>query len=155
MNSQQQNDDEYFIVPDAKPRFKGGPANKRKGSRIERDYANIFKVHVPQCQTTRNTSKLLDACKVDLNFLPVLLQIKAGIQRDYNAATILNEMVAALSKHLPPHYPEHKMPKAVIHHKDIPEGRKTKPRLPTDSMVTMTFDDFMILFQAYLKTITI
>lgn len=150
-----QQDDEYFIVPDDVPRINKGPANKRKGSRVERDYANIFKKYVPQCQTTRNTSKLLDACKVDLNFLPVLHQIKAGIQRGYDAAVILNEMTAALSKHLPPHYPEHKMPKVVIHHKDTPDGRRTKPRLPTDTMVTMTFDDYMILFQSYLKTINI
>lgn len=153
MNSLQVDEEEYITLGEIVPKKHRGPANKRKGSRVEREYANIFKELnelLSQCKTTRNTSRVLDACKVDLNFLPILVQIKAGEQKGLNPSVVLQEMVSELKKHLPANYPEHTMPKVLIHHKDMPKGRRK--RVPTDSMVSMTFDDFLIFFLAFLKT---
>lgn len=153
MNSLQVDEEEYITLGEKPEKKHKGPANKRKGSRVERDYANIFKELddlLAQCQTTRNSSKVLDACKIDLNFLPILVQIKAGDQKGLNPSVVLQEMVSELKKRLPANYPEHTMPKVLIHHKDMPKG--SRKRVPTDSIVSMTFDDFLILFLAFLKT---
>lgn len=149
----QDNDDIIILTTETKiPNSKRGPANKAKGSRVEREYANFFKnfhISLKHCKTTRNTSRMLDACKIDLNFLPILTQIKAGKQIALNPSVVLQEMINALKDNLPENYPEHKMPKIVIHHKDIPKGRRN--RTPVDTIVSMTFEDFLIFFSAFLK----
>lgn len=145
-------DDDIFVIETGISKSKRGPANKAKGSRIERYYANFFKEFhelLKHCKTTRNTSRLLDACKIDLNFLPVLTQIKAGEQKGLNPSVVLEDMVKALRENIPESYPEHKMPKIVIHHKDMPKGRRK--RIPTDTMVSMTFDDYLIFLTAFLN----
>lgn len=149
-SSEGNNDD--IIVIDVKQKVRPGPKNKRKGSRVEREYANFFKnfdESLKHCKTTRNTSKLLDNCKIDLNFLPVLVQIKAGEQRGLNPALVLSQITDSLRTNIPEGYPEHSMPKIVVHHKDIPKGRRN--RVAEDTIVTMTFEDFLIFFAAFLK----
>lgn len=144
-------DEDLFTIEVGK-KSRQGPMNKRKGSRVERYYSNFFKQFhelLKYCKTTRNTSKLLDNCKVDLNFLPILVQIKAGEQKGLNIANVLVDMKEALRKNIPQNYPEHRMPKIVIHHKDIQKGKRT--RNPEDTLVTMTFDDFLIFFLAFLN----
>lgn len=147
----QLDDDIIVLTPTEKTKSKG-PANKRKGSRVEREYANFFKNFDPSlthCKTTRFTSRILDNCKIDLNFLPILVQIKAGEQKGLNISNVLQSMIEALTENLPQDYKEHSMPKIVVHHKDIPKGRRT--RISTDTIVSMTFEDFLILFSAFLK----
>lgn len=151
-NSLQMDDDTIIIDIKQKPR--PGPKNKRKGSRVEREYANFFKEFdesLKHCKTTRNTSKLLDNCKIDLNFLPILVQIKAGEQKGLNPSLVLSQITDSLRINIPGGYPEHTMPKIVIHHKDVPKGRRN--RVSTDTIVTMTFDDFLTFFSAFLKQI--
>lgn len=146
--------DDDLITIEVGRKSNRGPANKRKGSRVEREYANFFKEFhelLKHCKTTRNTSKLLDNCKIDLNFLPILVQIKAGEQKGLNPSIILKQMSEALRENIPQSYPEHKMPKIVIHHKDLPKGKRT--RSPEDTMVSMTFDDWLILFSAFINQI--
>lgn len=144
--------DDDLITIQVGEKVSKGPANKRKGSRVEREYANFFKQFdetLKHCKTTRNTSKLLDNCKIDLNFLPILVQIKAGEQKGLNPAVILKQISEALRENIPQSYPEHKMPKVLIHHKDIPKGRRT--RNPEDTIISMTFDDWLILFSAFIN----
>lgn len=145
--------DNDIIVLETKVRVSRGPANKAKGSRVEREYANFFKnfdESLKHCKTTRNTSRMLDNCKIDLNFLPILTQIKAGKQMGMNPSVVLEQMTQALLENLPKDYKEHIMPKVVIHHKDIVKGRNR--RIPTDTIVSMTFEDFLIFFSAFLKS---
>lgn len=152
MREQQESSLDDIIIINTKEKVRPGPKNKRKGSRVEREYANFFKQFdesLKHCKTTRNTSKLLDNCKVDLNFLPILVQIKAGEQKGLNPSLVLQQMSESLRENIPQGYPEHKMPKIVIHHKDIPKGRRN--RISEDTIVTITFDDFLILFSAFLK----
>lgn len=155
MNSlpEEEADDEIISFnPNTRIEKSQGAKNKAKGSGIERLYANIFKqlhVSLEKCKTTRFTSKLLDNCKIDLNFLPILVQIKAGRQLGLSSSKVLQEMEVALKENLPKGYPEHKMPKIVIHHKDIEKGRNV--RIPTDAMVHMTFDDWIPMFLAYVE----
>lgn len=143
--------DEVVIIPIEK-KANRGPQNKAKGSRVEREYANIFKEFdesLKHCKTTRFTSRILDNCKIDLNFLPVLIQIKAGKQLGLNPSNVLDTITLALRENLPQDYKEHSMPKIIIHHKDKPKGRMR--RIPSDTLVHMTFEDFLIFFSAFLK----
>lgn len=123
--------------------------NKALGFDAERLYMAEFRDNLdsPFCKTTRNTSRMLDACKVDLNFLPVLIQIKAGIQKGLRATNVLKEMEISLSENYPPSDPIHQMPKLLIHHKEKPAGQKSRTKF--ESMVTMTFEDFKRFYIAY------
>ena len=120
------------------------------GHNAERLYAKIMQeAGFTHCKTTRNTSRLLDACKIDLNFLPVLIQIKAGNQKGMNPSTILRQITEELQKNYPPMEDIHKKPRAIIHHKRLEEG--TNRRKDTDAIVHMTFNDFLTLMVAYNK----
>lgn len=114
--------------------------NRRKGHDAERYYAQLFRdLGFPLCKTTRESSRLLDNCKIDLDFLPVLVQIKAGRQKDFNPSKILFEMETKLKENFPEDEIIHKKPKLVIHHKQGVSGRK---RNEYDELVIMTFETF-------------
>lgn len=129
-----------------------GKTNKRKGSNAERYYANYFKAlhkDFNMCITSRQGSRIMDDCKVDLINLPVLLQIKAGKQRGLNVSSVLQEMEEMLSKKIPSTSDVHDMPKIVIHRKDVGKGKR---RNEYSEIVSMTFEDFINLFKkAYIK----
>lgn len=133
------------IVVGDKPKKNMGRANKRKGSHVERVYAKIFRdLGHTKCGTTRQSSRILDDCAVDLNFIPLLVQIKAGKQQGLNVAKVLQDMKDRIAEKLPKHYPEQEMVKIVVHHRDMPKGQRV--RTPYDSIVSMTFDDFVTMF---------
>lgn len=124
--------------------------NKSLGYSIEREYAIIFReMGFDKCKTTRNTSRLLDSCKVDLNFLPILLQLKAGFQKGMSVTGILKEMETLLTEHYPDYDPIHDLPRAVVHHKPKPKG--VRERTEYDVMVHMTFKNFKKLLMGYHK----
>lgn len=129
-----------------------GKTNKRKGSNAERHYVNYFKgLHkdFSFCITSRQGSRILDDCKVDLMNLPILLQIKAGKQRGMNPSAVLQEMDEMLVQKIPASDPMHKLPRAVIHRKEVGRGKR---RNKYSEIVSMTLEDFTKLFlKAYGK----
>lgn len=141
---------EEIIGKAKRTKKKQGPRNRDKGHRVERDYAKIFQeAGFKMCKTSRATSRLLDACKIDLNFIPIMLQIKAGYEKGLNPAAILRQMEEELNKNYPVTDPIHKLPRAVLHHKDLPKGQSS--RTVYDAMVSMTFKDLLVLVVAFNK----
>ncbi len=126
--------------------------NKRKGSNAERHYCNVFKnLHTDfsKCRTSRQGSRLMDDCKVDLINIPLLLQIKAGLQRGLNVSSVLQEMDEKLAENLPDDDKRLSLPKAVVHYKQVGRGKK---RDKYSEIVSMTFEDFIEIFlKAYTK----
>ena len=124
-----------------------GSTNKRKGSDAERYYASKFREQgFPYCRTSREASKLHDDCAVDLVFLPVLAQIKAGRQRNMNPSKVLSDIEERILNNFPEQSPERNMPSIMIHYKEVGRGRK---RTKYDELVTMTFETFLIFLKAY------
>lgn len=112
--------------------------NRRKGHNAERHYANIFKELYPDVVTSRYGSRQMDDAKVDLFGLPFLAQIKAGKQKGLKVHEVLQEM-----KELVPKQYKDDL-KVVIHHR---EGTRGKKRTEFDSIVSMTFEDFLTIIK--------
>lgn len=111
--------------------------NRVMGHTAERDYASDFRaLGFPNCKTTRETSTLLDSCKVDLSGIPFNIQIKAGKQTSLNCRKVICDMKEKLLEFFPERLD---LLKCVIHHI---KGKQGKVRLEEDALVTMTVDDF-------------
>jgi len=108
--------------------------NRTKGHSAERLYALKFREIFPKCQTSRYASRMMDDAGVDLVGLPMLVQIKAGLQKGMKPHEVL--------KNIKDNLPDESKPKVLIHHK---EGAKGKKRDEFSSLVTMTFEDFFHL----------
>ena len=122
-----------------------GGTNKRKGSNAERLYAIKFReLGFDKCRTSREGSKLLDDCAVDLMFIPVLAQIKAGRQKGMNYSKVLKDIEDRIRENFPVESPEQSMPRILIHYKEAPwiKGERRK-RTEYDELVTMTFETFI------------
>lgn len=134
-----------------KPR--SGARNKRKGSNAERLYAIRFREFgFDKCITSREGSKLLDDCAVDLMFIPILAQIKAGRQTGMNISKVLKDIKDRIALRFPSDAPEQRMPAIVIHYKDmgfIKGSGERRVRGEYDEIVSMTFDTFAIFLKAY------
>ena len=119
-----------------------GKINKRKGSDAERHYAKIFREDLgfTHCKTARMGSKLHDDAGIDLIFIPLNIQIKAGKQVGLNPSKELNYMQDRMSELFPKTSLEHNYPKLVIHKKEVGQGKK---RSEFDEIVFMTFKDFV------------
>jgi hypothetical protein len=118
--------------------------NRTKGHSAERLYALKFRELFPKCQTSRYASRMMDDAGVDLVGLPMLVQIKAGLQKGMKPHEVL--------KNIKDNLPDESKPKVLIHHK---EGAKGKKRDEFSSLVTMTFEDFFNLINlAYNDTKT-
>ena len=132
-----------------KPRVNYGRRNKVKGNNAERLYAKLFReVGFSKCITAREGSRLYDDCAVDLIFLPILVQIKAGKQKAMNTSKVLMDMRDRIADRFPEDAPEQTMPKVIIHHKDR-EVKGSQVRTEYDQLVTMTVDTFLIFLKAY------
>lgn len=117
--------------------------NRTKGHDAERYYAQLFRSYgFDKCITTREGSRLLDGCGIDLLNLPFLVQIKAGKQTAMNPSEVLQYMKERIALELPENAPEVSMPKIVIHKKDIGRGKK---ETPYHQLVYMSMDDFIKL----------
>lgn len=128
-----------------------GGTNKRKGSNAERLYAIKFRqLGFDKCRTSREGSKLLDDCAVDLMFIPVLAQIKAGRQKGMNHSKTLKDIQDRIKEHFPSDALEQFMPRILIHYKEAPfvKGEKRK-RTEYDELVTMTFETFTKFLISY------
>lgn len=122
-----------------KPRSMGA-TNKRKGSDAERFYAKKFReLGFTHCKTARMGSKLHDDAGIDLIFLPMNVQIKAGKQVGLNPSKELDYIQDKMAELFPPTSQEHKLPKVLIHKKEVQKGKR---RTASDELVFMTFEDF-------------
>lgn len=128
-----------------------GGTNKTKGSDAERYYAIKFReLGFDKCITSRQGSKLLDDCAVDLMFLPFLAQIKAGRQIGMNSSKVLKDIEDRIKMKFPQDALEQNMPRILIHYKEAQfvKGEK-RNRTEYDELVTMTFETFTIFLKAY------
>ncbi len=102
--------------------------NRTKGHAAERLYAQEFRdLGWPMCKTCRETSRLKDNCKIDLDFIPFNVQVKAGIQKGMKPNAIFTLMDTLLTENFPKEDPIHELPKILIHKKPVGRGKKTKP----------------------------
>lgn len=122
-----------------------GKTNKRKGSDAERHFAKIFReLGFTHCKTSRMGSKLHDDAGIDLIFVPLNVQIKAGKQVGLNASRELEYIQNRMIELFPPTSIEHSLPKILIHRKEVGQGKK---RGEFDDIVAMSFKDFVLLIQ--------
>lgn len=121
-----------------------GKTNKRKGSDAERYYAKIFREELgfSHCKTARLGSKLHDDAGIDLIFIPLNIQVKAGKQAGLNVSKELENMQNKMIEFFPSTSLEHSYPKIVIHKKEAGTGRR---RTEFDEIVSMSFKDFKTL----------
>jgi len=142
---------QHGLPQEKKPR--SGGRNKRKGSNAERLYAIRFReLGFDKCITSREGSKLLDDCAVDLMFVPILAQIKAGRQTSMNLSKVLKDIKDRIALRFPHDAPEQSMPGIVIHYKDmgfIKGSGERRARTEYDEIVSMTFDTFAIFLKSY------
>lgn len=119
-----------------KPTKGKGNANRRRGHQYERDLAREFReLGYPRCRTTRETSKLLDACKVDLDIPDFNIQaksVRAGIK--------YSEIFDDIDEKLAEHYPERLGYISAILHKKMGE-----------ELVILKKEDFYKLVTMYLN----
>jgi hypothetical protein len=115
--------------------------NRTKGHNFERYLAKIFreKLGFTFCKTSRQASRLLDASKVDLAFIPFNVQAKA-VKANINYQDVFRTMDEALNLNFPPTDPQIKYPKIIFHKK----GTVTK-KDKYQSVVVMEENEFIEL----------
>jgi hypothetical protein len=102
-----------------------GKANRRKGHAFERFLAQKFRqMGYSFCKTTRAASRILDACQVDLAFIPYNVQAKK-VKATINYTEIFDSMKTNLELNFPPNAEEHTKPLMIFHSK----GKKDSERL--------------------------
>lgn len=152
-----ENDEFIFLEGDngEKPSRKSlGKKNRQKGHQAERDLVAIFKeAGFNFCCTTRLSSRLLDNCGIDLDFLPVIIQSKAGKQTSLNHLNELQSIDERVKTNLPPESEWRNKPKAIVQLGNSGRGRR---KTEYHDKVTMNLTDFIILLKkAYLKNDTV
>ena len=92
--------------------------NRTKGNNLERKVAkDLREIGFSFCKTSRQASRLLDDCQVDLAFVPFNIQCKNGYENSWpRAARIFTDMEGLLKKNYPQEDSIHGYPKIVIHH---------------------------------------
>lgn len=78
-------EEEYIELDEIIPMT--GKQRKNIGHSAERRIAKLFREELKQeyCETSRANSKLLDKCGIDLDNVPLRVQIKAGEQKNFSA----------------------------------------------------------------------
>jgi hypothetical protein len=98
-----------------------GTANRRKGHAFERLLAAFFRqiLGFQFCKTSRQSSRLMDDCGVDLTGLPFLIQAKRGYNKNRPKYEAVYE---SIKSKLRENYPEddivHDKPIVLIHKMD-------------------------------------
>lgn len=113
-----------------------------KGHNLERSLTLFFKNELgyEHAKTSRNFSRVLDACSIDICNIPFLIQAKCGYQKVRpKADELFLKMKALLIDNFPSGDPIHKYPKILIH--------KMDERKPENALVTMTLKDFKDLLK--------
>ena len=124
---------------------KNGAYCRRKGHAAEQEYAKRFReMGYEFCKTTREGSRMLDACGIDLYGIPLNAQIKCGFKKQRpNAEALFKKMKEDMKKHIPPGESYHILPKILIH--------KSQGYTEEGELVTMTWKDFVPFLEAYKK----
>jgi len=126
-----------------------GKQNRKKGHRAEQIYAGEFrKMGFDRCVTSRFGSKQHDNAGIDLINLPFNVQIKAGLQRGFNASSVLQYTKEETEKIFSKDSMERKALLIGILHKQSPKGKK---KTEYDQLVFMTFKDFKQLINKIKK----
>ena len=127
---------------------KTGASARRKGHYYERVIMHFFRdiLGYKYCKTTRDTSGMLDSCKIDVNItpdpvdLPMLVQVKAGYSNARpKPDQIFREMKEQLQHNFPKEHPIHTKPMLLVHKLD---GRKEE-----DFIATMKWKDMKVLLK--------
>ena len=89
-----------------------GVRNRRKGHNYERELAKEFRdIGFERCRTTRESSKLLDSCKIDLDLPDLNVQAKNVI-----GGVNYLKVFALMDEHLKLKIPERlDLPKVIFH----------------------------------------
>lgn len=133
------------------PKKKTGKYCRTKGHKAEQELAKLFReLGYSFCKTSREESKVLDACKIDLVNLPIHIQSKAGYNIGVSPHLLLRQMKEELKKRIPPESPEHGKPAVVIHRRDKTQGVRERDEF--DTMVHMSMKDFLFFFSKTYNT---
>lgn len=95
-----------------------GKRNREKGHRLERDVARWFREELgfSFAKTTREASRLLDSCKIDIANVPLLIQCKAGYEKNYPKYPHIHHQIRKkLRENVPPGNELHKLPVVLVH----------------------------------------
>jgi hypothetical protein len=110
--------------------------NAVKGHNWERKIINWIKPFWKWAKSSRATSRQLDNCKVDINFIPLLIQAKATLIRP-NFQKLWEECMRLIDIEYPPkEAKELKKKPYVVFHKDT--SRKAGPKAPHTETMTVT-----------------
>lgn len=119
--------------------------NRTKGHNAERLYADAFRqLGYDKCQTSRYGSRMHDDCAIDLIFIPINVQIKAGKQRGLNPSKVLRDMDERVLSVFPEGSTEIDQYNIVIHRKDVGRGKK---RDKYDDLVILSWEDYAKLIE--------
>ena len=100
--------------------------NRTKGHNFERLLARLFRdIGYKKCITTRQGSRLLDNCKVDLMHIPYNVQAKYVTKGKVKYSQIFQDMTILLSKNFPSSDKVITLPKMIFHK----SGRKKSEQL--------------------------
>jgi len=106
-----------------KPRSNIGKRNRNKGNNFERQLAKLLREYgYKYCKTSRQASRLLDDCKIDISGINMIIQAKAGYKRarpKYDV--IFREIKKCIKDNFPPNHTIHNLPIILVHKMD---GRK-------------------------------
>jgi len=118
--------------------------NRDKGHRFERWWARVFREELgfKFCKTSRQASRLLDDCGVDLDGIPFNIQLKNGYVKGINYTKLFEDIDAKLKENYMPADPRHVFPSIVIHKR----GRKE-----SEHHVVMQAKDFRKLIEMAFK----
>lgn len=112
--------------------------NRRRGHDFERWWKRKFTaIGYKNCKTTREASRLLDACGVDLAFLPYNVQCKF-VKSNINYSELFREIKDRLKKNLPKENEEINKPVIIIHKR----GRRIE-----DHQVILEHSTAIMLFE--------
>jgi len=107
--------------------------NRRKGHNYERELAKLFRsLGWEKRKTTRQSSRLLDDCKVDLDFIPFNVQAKS-VKSSVNYKKVFEDMESLLKENFDDENII-KKPKMIFH---------KRGRSKYDHLVVMPFQDFI------------
>jgi len=122
--------------------------NKVKGNVLEQTVAKDLRSKFPFCKTARQTSRLLDDCKIDLTGIPLLIQCKAGYNKSRPKFEVLYlEMKALVEKNFPKAHPVHNLPYVLINKLNrIKGGKQSQPEM---NQVTIEYSFFLELIKNY------
>lgn len=125
--------------------------NAVKGHTWERTIINAVKVFWKWAKSSRISSRQLDNCKVDINFIPVLIQAKATQVRP-NYQQLWEECMALIDEQYPPEEAARlKQKPYIVMHKDTTRKKgKNKPHTET---MTVTYDFGLKLLELYAKSL--